>query len=109
MYHEEVIKDRIETRIRNIADMLCLVGPDINNNSPIEFRLDSIIDHLGDLIEHEFSISHVARLCGKHKDTIRNFLLQNYAEGKGYRLSPKGGKIYIARDAALSIRRHYAK
>ena len=85
------------------------MGADRVRFERLEKRDDSIIEMLDLLLPDEFSLAEIALKCGKHRDTIRKYLQENFLEGEDYRLTAKGGKIYIARDAALSITRHYAK
>ena len=108
---EIVIAERLDRRLSKMAEMLCLVSPDreIRQELSPELKADSIIDMLDVVLPEEFSLAEIADVCKKNKKTIHNYLVSNFLEGDGYRLTDKGGKIYVARDAALSIRRHYAK
>lgn len=108
---EAVMVERMNARLVKMAEMLCLVfpGTHIDKDLAPEHKADSIIDALGMFLPEEFSLTEIAEACGKHKRTVHNHLAANYLEGRDYRLTEKGGKIYVARDAALSIRRHYAK
>jgi hypothetical protein len=108
---DAVMTERMNTRLGKMAEMLCLVVPDadIGDELAPELKADSIINALHVFLPEEFSLAEIADACKKHKRTVHNHLASNYLEGVHYRLTEKGGKIYVARDAALSIRRHYAK
>lgn len=108
---DTVMADRINTRLVKIAEMLHLACPSahIEEDLAPEHKADSIISALGMFLPDEFSLAEIADVCGKHKRTVHNYLAANYLEGRDYRMTEKGGKIYVAREAALSIRRHYAK
>ena len=75
----------------------------------METGLENILDFLELVLPSEFSLSELSDVCGKTRDTLRKYLISNYREDEDYRLTEKGGKIYVARAAALEIRRHYVK
>ena len=75
----------------------------------IEGKGLSIMDNLDLLLPEDITLSYLAGLCFKGRDTIRKYLLANYIENEGYYQNVKGGTIYVARAAALEIRSHYVK
>jgi len=73
----------------------------------LEKALYSLIDNMDMLMPNEFSLGELALKCGVHKDTIAKHLKANFLENKDFRYTGKGGKIWVAREAALKIRRYY--
>jgi len=73
----------------------------------LEKALYSLIDNMDMLMPSEFSLGELALKCGVHKDTIAKHLKSNFLENKDFRYTGKGGKIWVAREAALEIRRYY--
>ena len=74
-----------------------------------EKNTQSMLDMLELLLPMEFSLGELSLMCGKSRDTIRKHLYTNYVDGRGYHQKSEHGKIYVARSAALEIRRHYVK
>ena len=72
-----------------------------------EMNIVSILDHLDMLLPTEFGINDLAQRCNKHRDTIAKHLKQHYVDGVDYWYSTKGGKIWVARGAAMRIKDHY--
>jgi hypothetical protein len=59
------------------------------------------------LVPEWLSLSELCMNLGVKNNTARSYLLNNYEPTKDYK--KEGGKIYVGRDVALSMRRHYVK
>lgn len=88
---------------------LSLTPQDISLIGELESKGLNIIDNLDLLLPEDIDLSYLAGLCGKGRDTIRKYLITNFIDGEDYFQKVEGGKIYVARAAALDIRRHYVK
>ena len=78
----------------------------------VEVLLGKLIHRLDELVVMqplEYELGELSRICGKSRDTLRKYLISNYIDGVDYHQKRKHGKLYVARDAALEIRRHYVK
>jgi len=72
-------------------------------------KLVNRLDELTIMQPLDYELGELSRLCGKSGDTIRKYLHSNYVDDRDYHQKTKRGKIYVARAAALEIRRHYVK
>lgn len=65
------------------------------------------IENLEMLIPNEVSLSDLSNSCSKSNNTVRKYLLSNYEPEKDF--YKKGGKIFVGKEIAFDIRKHYAK
>jgi len=75
----------------------------------IEGAGHKVSDHLDLLLPERVGLSDLARMCSRSRDTVRKYLYSRYQDGRDYFQEVRGGKIYIAREVALEIRRKYVK
>lgn len=59
------------------------------------------------LIPQWISLTELCTNMNIKSNTARSYLVSNYVPNKDFKKI--GGKLYVVRDVALSIRRHYAK
>ena len=88
---------------------MSLTPKDILRIEDMESRGISIIDNLDLLLPEDIPLDFLSGVCNKSRDTLRKYLVRNYVDGEGYHQKVKGGKLYVARAAALEIRRHYVR
>ena len=88
---------------------MSLTPRDLSTIADMESRGISIIDNLDLLLPEDITLSFLSGVCNKNRDTLRKYLVKNYVDGRDYHQKVKGGKLYVARAAALEIRRHYVK
>ena len=86
---------------------MSLTPRDLSTIADLEGRGISIIDNLDLLLPEDVTLDFLCGVCGKSRDTLRKYLVKNYVDGEGYHQKVKGGKLYVARAAALEIRRRY--
>ena len=75
----------------------------------MEEGMTNILDFLDFLLPLEISLSELSSACSKSRDTVRKHLITNYKDDVDYYQKIKNGKLYVARAAALEIRKHYVK
>ena len=72
-------------------------------------EIHAMLKELTQLIPNEIALTDLARELGKDPSTIRKHLLSGaYEPDVQFYQTTENGKIYIRRDAAAAIRRHYA-
>ena len=72
-------------------------------------RLAERLDELLAMQPLEYELGELSHIVGRERDTLRKHLIGNYRDGVDYWQKAKKGKIYVARPAAIQIRRHYAR
>jgi len=88
---------------------MSLTPQDISTILEIESRGLNLKDNLDLLLPEEVTLSYLSGLCLTERGTVYKHLLTNYIEDENYHQKIKGGTIYVARAAALEMRRHYVK
>jgi len=88
---------------------MSLTPQDISLIGDLEGKGISVIDNLDLLLPEDITLDFLCGVCGKGRDTLRKYLIRNYVDGRDYHQKVKGGKLYVARAAALEIRSHYVK
>ena len=79
--------------------------------SRIPKELEELLNRIVDMVElstpARFDLKYLSSVTKVNKNTLYKHLISNYKEGEDYFVSPKGGKIFVARDTAIKIRRRY--
>ena len=70
-------------------------------------RIESGVQMVADLVPLKYDLGELSRIVGRDRDTLRKHLYTHYRDGRDYWQKGKNAKIYVARDAALGIRRYY--
>lgn len=65
------------------------------------------LENLKFLIPSEISLSDLANSCNKGNNTVRKFIIANYEPEKDF--YKKGGKIFVGKEVAFDVRKHYVK
>lgn len=76
-------------------------------NQELLLKILTKIEKLEFLIPSEFSLSDLANSCNKENNTVRKYILANYEPEKDF--YKKGGKIYVGKEVAFDVRKHYVK
>lgn len=77
------------------------------DNKPLLLKILSKLEKLESLIPDEFSLSDLSNMCRKSNNTVRAYLVANYEPEKDF--YKKGGKIWVGKEIAFDVRKHYVK
>lgn len=76
-------------------------------NQQILLKILTKLENLEFLIPSEVSLSDLANSCNKENNTVRKFIIANYEPEKDF--YKKGGKIFVGKEVAFDVRKHYVK
>ncbi len=77
------------------------------DNTALMLKILNKIELFEFLVPNWISLSELCANIDVKNNTVASYLKRNFQPEKDYK--KKGGKIYVGRDVALSIRKHYVK
>ena len=78
-----------------------------NETKELLLEIRNKLDILEFFIPDDISLSELSRLVHMQNKTVYRYMRDNFEPEVDYK--KKGGKIFVGKDTALCIRRHYAK
>lgn len=76
-------------------------------NQQLLLKILNKLENLEFLIPSEVSLSDLANSCNKENNTVRKYIIANYEPEKDF--YKKGGKIFVGKEVAFDVRKHYVK
>jgi len=76
-------------------------------NQQLLLEILNKLNNLELLIPSEVSLSDLANSCNKENNTVRKYIIANYEPEKDF--YKKGGKIFVGKEVAFDVRKHYVK
>jgi hypothetical protein len=76
-------------------------------NQQLLLEILNKLQNLEFLIPSEVSLSDLANSCNKENNTVRKYIIANYEPEKDF--YKKGGKIFVGKEVAFDVRKHYVK